>query len=507
MLLKLASPWEYVEPEGGTYGLKARVCPVLDQDDYICVKSRNGEKRNIKGQVVYKPELGDVLSPSQNTVQVPMNFYIIVSDANDETSPIKHLRGPLKFFPEAFQTIVGGVMTNEVTANAASKIAPKPEKTRYEDLMMIDESVAMPNPNLTLTPSSDARLHPCVEISKNYAIHLQKADGTTILIDTPQFYMPEVAEVVLKVVERHILLLTDFCIVKGPSGIIDLMDGKKESDRAFFLKPFHSLVEFDCDGQRSILSTLPIAISHGFTIRTADNVILILDLRISFQIQDIKTFSSNPIEFYGYIRNNIQNDLLDRFSQFSLRLFMTGKISQLFNLKFLSHNINFFFLDFAREAQKTIEPMSAYFQKFGITILDVQILNYSCKDAKTQELLNRDIHTTVNKQNELKAAQNDVLIKEQENEITRKKKDMEVIMAQKDNEVKIQRKMMDNNIRMKEVEIDMQEEIRRTELLEIKRGNQLVEAEFEGRARGSKFKEFCNGIDPKLSAADKVSIW
>jgi len=57
------------------------------------------------------------------------------------------------------------------------------------------------------------------------------------------------------------------------------------------------------------------------------------------------------------------------------------------------------------------------------------------------------------------------------------------------------------------MEIEIVEEQKRTELLEVKRGNDLVEAEFAGKAKGHEFEEFVKGIDPKLSAQQKISIW
>jgi hypothetical protein len=57
------------------------------------------------------------------------------------------------------------------------------------------------------------------------------------------------------------------------------------------------------------------------------------------------------------------------------------------------------------------------------------------------------------------------------------------------------------------MEIEIQEELKRRELLEVKRENDLVEAEFEGRAKGHELREFLLGVDPKLSADQKIALW
>jgi hypothetical protein len=43
--------------------------------------------------------------------------------------------------------------------------------------------------------------------------------------------------------------------------------------------------------------------------------------------------------------------------------------------------------------------------------------------------------------------------------------------------------------------------------LSCRRANDILEAEFEGKSKGSEFKEFLKGIDDKLSAQEKVDIW
>ena len=178
--------------------------------------------------------------------------------------------------------------------------------------------------------------------------------------------------------------------------------------------------------------------------------------------------------------------LLERFSKSTLQEFMNT---------------------FAVIALASVDQCTEYFSKFGIDIIDVQILNFYCKDKKTQDLLNMDIETSVMKQNELRATQSDIAIQEQSNEVKRRKKDLEVQMFTKDQEVRLEKKKLENTIRIKEMEIEIIEEQKRTELLEVKRSNDLVEAEFAGKAKGHEFDEFVKGIDPKLTTAQKISIW
>lgn len=432
-LIVLENPYQQVAKRG--------VCPKLDQDDYITVSDRNGIKRNIRGPTVFIPQIGEEWTESKNTIQVPINCYLVITDSNCELEPIQHRRGPLKFFPDSFQVVV---------------------KNGIQDYF------------------------PCVEVTKNVGIHLQRATGEVILLDEPQYYMPKVGEKVICKINRTVLLNTDFCILTSPSGTISVKNGRNVEDRSFFPEPFCQFVKFSGDIPTTVLSTLPTFMPHQFQIRTQDNVVLNLDLRISFQIQDVDSFATNPIDFYPFMKNHVQNTLLDIYAKSPLREFMTS---------------------FSKIAQNSVNECTNYFQTFGIAVLDVQILNYICTEKDTQELLNMDIHTNVNKQNVLRAHQNDILIQAQANEVSRKQKDLEIVMAEKDNEVIMQKKVLENNIRIKEMEIMISEEEKRTELLSIKRGNDLLEAEFEGKAKGNQFNEFLKGIDKTLTPDQKIQIW
>ena len=450
-VVRLSSPWE-------CFG-DIKNCMILDQDDYIVVSSSNGEKRTIKGPGVFKPVYGETWTTPSNAIVVPTNHYIVIKDNNDTSSPIKHIRGPTKFIPEPYQTFIKNVSTE---------------------------------------------LYQCTEISELKGIHLQKEDGNIILMDQPMFYMLDVGEKIIKTVDKTVMIASDFCIIKGPDGKTFILDGKDESNRSFFLKPFYEFITFNMGiNTKSILSTLPTFISHKFTIRTNDNVLLDIDLRISYQIFDVKIFGSNPINFYQHLINWCQNELLDLFAKLTLRDFMKS---------------------YSTVALQSITNGTEYFRNFGIQILDIQIINYLCQDKNTQELLNKDIQTHVNKQNELKAKEADILIKEKENIIGQKHKDMEVEMtkkdievelkkkemnvkiAEKDNEIEMKKKELEINIRMKELDLQIEEETRRTKLLEIKRHNAVKEGEFEGKAQGSSINEFLKTIET-LDINNKIEMW
>ena len=185
-------------------------CVMLNADEYVIVADKSGHKDTVKGPCAFMPEsYGVVWGPKQKSILIPLNSYIVVHDTNSESEPIRHVKGPMKFYPASFE---------EVQVNPARKHLEKSsgngEQYHYE----------------------------CIHISAQQACHLQTKDGSVILLDEPQFYMPNVGEQVRAVVQKQVLLLTDFCIMKTPGGKIDVLDGSRPEHRSFFVKPFHEFL-------------------------------------------------------------------------------------------------------------------------------------------------------------------------------------------------------------------------------------------------------------------------
>jgi len=473
-MVKLEDPWESItNPEnenapkaqrmqldGGetaAYNVQPKSSSMmLNADEYVIISDKAGNKSTRKGPVSFKPEYyGMVWGPKMKSILIPVNCYIIVNDTNNSAVPFRHVRGPRKFYPESFEVVIVN------PAKAGMPFDNTHEKYHFA----------------------------CIHISIQQACHLQTKDGSVTLVKDPQFYMPLVGERVLAMVKLHLLLLTDFCIIKCWTGDIIVMNGQFKEHRAFFMNPFDEFVYFEGDSNddgRYILSTLPQFLNHNFMIRTSDNVGVDMVLRISYQIVDISQFTSRPIQFVSLMQNYVQDEFLDRFAKINLREFMAT---------------------FTAESQAAIDVINNYFLEYGIEILDVQILDFSCHEKKVDKMLEVAIHTTVTKSNQLRAVQNDVEIQEKSNEIMRKQKDLEVQMAMKEMDVKLQKVVLQNSIRIKEMDIQILEETKRTELLEVKRGNDLVEAEFKGRAKGHNLREFMDGIDKNLTTNEKMEVW
>lgn len=351
-----------------------------------------------------------------------------------------------------------------------------------------------PQPYDDIVP--DSRNQPkrkCTEINDTQAIWLKRSDGRLYLIDKPQYLMPEVGEDVDRVVDKTILKESEFCIIISPTGENILKTGRSEKDRAFFLPPYHKFLQFlmgtDEKGNQvsyDRFSVLPTYIPSSFVIRTSENVQVRLDLRISFQIYQPELYVIKPIDFHSQIRYWIQNEMLDAYAKITFRDFLKT---------------------YADTSMSATEKSHTFFNEYGIRALDVQVINFTCENPNTQNLLETDIVTNVTKQNELRAKETDVEIMKKEKAVRMEQKDIEFQYVEKENEMALKKKELDVQLRMKEVDLQINEEKRRMELTDIKRQNAVKEGAYEGQAQGESVRAFFDALPSYLKPDDKMDIW
>jgi regulator of protease activity HflC (stomatin/prohibitin superfamily) len=417
---------------------------VLDQNDYVIVTERNGNKRVETGPKVVQKVFGESYSKVLEAINIAINQYIVLLDKANNATPIRHIRGPAKVYPTPYEEVV-------------------PDESNRQNV------------------------RPCIQIDANNAIWLKQPDGQVLLVEQPQFYMPNVGEKVERIVQKTLLKESEFCIIITPSGQSVLKMGSNANQRSFFLPPFHKVLPFQM-GEKTLeqFHTLPDIIPLSCTIRTSDNVQVKVEMRISFQIFEPELYTKKPVDFYRQISFWVQNELLDAFAQQNFR-------------DFLKH--------YAASARTVTEASHKTFNEFGIKLLDVQLIHFNCTDAATQSLLDRDIITRVTKQNELLAKEADVEIMKREKEVQMQQMDIEFEKSIKENGMELKRKELDVSLRMKEVDLQIQEEKKRTELMEIKKQNVVKEGAFEGEAQGRAVQAFMAALPSDFTPEQKLGLW
>jgi len=211
-----------------------------------------------------------------------------------------------------------------------------------------------------------------------------------------------------------------------------------------------------------------------------------MELRISFQIFQPEMYVVKPIDFHSQIRYWVQNEMLDAYAKVTFRDFLRT---------------------YADTSITATEKSHDFFNEYGIKVIDVQVINFTCENSETQKLLDTDIVVHVTKQNELRAKETDVEIMKKEKAVKMEQKDIEFQYAEKENEMALKKKELDVTLRKKEVELQIEEEKRRMELTDIKRQNAVKEGAYEGQAQGEAVRAFLDSLPSFLKPDDKVQIW
>lgn len=73
--------------------------------------------------------------------------------------------------------------------------------------------------------------------------------------------------------------------------------------------------------------------------------------------------------------------------------------------------------------------------------------------------------------------------------------------------MQLKRKELDVTLRMKEVDLQIQEERKRIDLMEVKKSNVVMEGSFEGEAQGRAVSAFMSALPEEFSSEQKLAVW
>ena len=420
-------------------------CPVLDRNDYIIVtNNENGEKKKIPGPLVYRPKYNEVLSEIMEACIIPHNKYIIVNDPFNKDFPIIHKQGPQVFFPEPSQEI------NKIN-----------NKIHFYD---------------------------CIEITYTKGIYLQLKDGSIILKNQPMFYMLEVGEKINKYVEKIILNPHEFCIITNNNGDIRIMDGSNKLTRSFFLEPFENLIEFNIDNSsKTILSILPQIIEKKFTVLTSDNISIEINFRIYYNFFDIYKFGNNFVDYDDLIINWCQQ----QFSTF----FRIINLVELTEIKKISNSINL-----------NINDNLKHFEKYGIKITEIGIIDFEIINTEIKDSFNKLYITCIDSNNKFLEQKRINELSDQEIENNKKRKNVDDVIYDSNIQSKLRQKELDSDYNKKIIDLEILEEEKRQELLNITNNISIEQAKIEGIREANKITSFYDNL-PEMTSNEKFELW
>lgn len=300
-----------------------------------------------------------------------------------------------------------------------------------------------------------------IEIDESNAVLIRdKRSGQQRLVTEKQVFVPGNDDEVLE--ERKLIKLADYesAIVRGKDGTDTFYFGKNPSQRSFFLPPYSELVTLCWSrGRRrekrdlflKIIDLRPVFMSFEFNCRTCDNVELILEGTIFWELVDLEAMVKTTADTTGDVCNHARSKFIERVSKVTLQAFMS---------------------DFNKIAESVHKEDDAFYTLRGVRIHTLEVSGYRCAEMSTAQILEQIIQETTNRMNRLQ---------QQESE---------------------------NEIRLFQIKGEIEMERAKKELLDVQEANSNASAAMEGLAEAQKVKSFLAGLKDDVPGVDtRIALW
>lgn len=452
---------------------------VLDDDEYIKVRdSQNGELRVVLGPGVFVPTPTESTPDGKKKKHVlAEDEYMKVRDS--KTGGVRIVVGPFVFVPTPTESMPDGkkkgisLKAHEyVRITDTSKGSVRIEKgeqlvfpgpmdvmedkkaawklRRNEYIKLVDtatgeirvekgEQIVFPTPTEdTRAQEQYATVTAAVEVNDESAVLVEsKASGQQRLVQDIGMFFPGPHDEVLDVrklirVEPH-----EVAIVQNSSGEYTFKGGDNKG-AAFFLPPHCELVTMYwgsaqspdevanhqvASGKKTVSYKVPITkidtrpqyMCREFSVRTSDNVELILDATIFWQVVDVPKMIQTTGDPKGDVCFHAHGYMIQAVSRVTLEVFMA---------------------DFNDIAIKAAGGDDAFYTDRGVKLHALEVTRYECADSKTSAVLQEIIQETTNRINRMQKqhSDNDVQREKMIGEIEVEKQRTALVQARCDND-------------------------------------------------------------------------
>jgi len=259
-------------------------------------------------------------------------------------------------------------------------------------------------PNLVFLGASEQimdKKKPAVEVDDEHAVLVRDvSSGQQRLITEKQLFFPGPNDNIVEI--RSLIRLADHeaIIIKDGSGNMHFHygDPKKQQDgkaKSFFLPPYSEVVELRWSGglrraKRDLVidrfDCRPQFMWNEIDCRTQDNVELVLETTIFWEVMDLSQMVRSTGNLPGDIYNQIRSQFIKHVARCTLKQFM----EQL-------HTIS----------KAIFEEDNSFYQKRGIKIHSLEVTKYQCSEKRTSEVLQQIIEETTNRLNRLSQAESE----------------------------------------------------------------------------------------------------
>lgn len=491
---------------GGAAGSAVKQGVTLSKTEYLWVEDQlTGEFSTVRGPCVWLPGPHDVPSAKKNAIALQENEYVRLQDT--ATGKRWVAKGKDLVFLEPtwldggkmgawtlksyeyvrlLDSITGkvsvhrgeGIVFPSATENLLDKqILAAVELSSNEYVRIIDQNSGsirvVSGPTLVFLGASDKVLDDgkqrAVNVDDENAVLVRDMrNGQLRLVTEKQLFFPGPDDKIEEV--RPLIRLADYeaVIVKDKDGVLNFHygDPKKNSassPRCFFLQPYTEIVELRWSsglrrksrdliiGSHIRFDCRPQFMWNEIDCRTQDNVELVLETTLFWEVIDLSVMVGKTGNLPGDIYNQIRSQFIKHCAQATLKSFME-------QLHTISGKI------FAEDQD--------FYTSRGVKVHSLEITKYMCSEKRTSEVLQQIIEETTNRLNRLSHAESE------------------------------------NEVRIYKMQGQLEEEKLNSQLLEIQHRHAKAEAAVSGEAEAERVAAFVKRLEEHVPALDdRISIW
>jgi len=298
----------------------------------------------------------------------------------------------------------------------------------------VGEQICFP----TATEDLRAQVNRAVDVDDETAVLVLSTEtGQRRLVTEKGPFFPGAYDEILEVRKRIRVEPHEVAIVQDENGVYTFHDGSATNGTAFFLPPHSELVTMywgsgtspddlannivrnhKCVAFKVPVTKIDLRSQYAFfeyTVRTSDNVELVLEGTIFWQVTDVPKMIQTTGDPKGDVWYHCRSALIAAVSRVTLESFMA---------------------EFSEIVAAAAGTDNDFYADRGVKVHSLEVIRYECMDARTSSVLQEIIQETTNRINRLQQqhSENEVAKERVAGEIEVERQRQALIQAQADND-------------------------------------------------------------------------
>jgi hypothetical protein len=457
----------------------------LSEKEYLHVKDRlTGALRLERGPQLFwlgvndetseQPQIGITLKERQyihirniatGVERVEIGPQLFIRDVNDEVSDVMDA---VTLKKEQYVRILNRKTGENKVIRGETRVICNPDEQFILTKALFATEAKNPPPTEAKNPFAGepkktfgTEVHDAINVGEDTCVLIRTISTAQLsLITEKGLFFPTADQEIVEVRKRVSLEDHQIIVTKDQTGKYRVRRGSDDQERSFFLGPYEQVVPLIWSTgllkdkrnlKIEILDLRPRFMWYEFDARTQDNVELTLGITFFWQITRVESMLAKTEDVPGDICSHARSMIIQRVSQVTLERFLAD------------------FNTIIREV--IIESGDTFYDERGVLLNSVEVRTISCRDQRTQDILNEIIQETTNRLN------------------------------------RIQKQESENDVSLRQVDGNIKVERSRGELIELQRENERLLSLTAGESEAQRVLSFLNGLGDELTMEQKIGIF